>query len=117
MSDAVEEWVLANVRERTEPEVDGGQTHAAVFTGLRRLRQDATQRDCPHSKDGVEDAVERLVEQDRLYNWHGQIALAEPEYLKTVIENERESGFSRRILIGQVNDLLQRLQEGDDVDQ
>lgn len=106
----VDEWVMQQVRERTEPVVDGEQTHAAVFTGARRLRQDAAQRGCPHSKDAVDEAVDRLVEQDRLYNWHGQITLAEREYLKTVVKNESQAGFTRRILVGQVNDLLQQKQ-------
>lgn len=105
--ESTEEWVLARVRERTEATVDGKQMHsAAVWTSTTQMRSDSAKPSCPHSKDEIEAAIQLLRDQNRLVYWHGLLAPADPDHLRAIIENEEEAGFTRRILVGRVNEVL-----------
>jgi len=62
--------------------------------------------------DNYETALEAAIENDDLLEWHGQLAVAEPEPLQAVVEAEAASDSPRKALIGRCNQLLDEV-EGD----
>ena len=56
--------------------------------------------------DNYETALKAAVQRDDLLRWHGQLAVAEPEPLRAVIEAEAASDSPRKALIGRCNQLL-----------
>ena len=56
--------------------------------------------------DDYETALEAAVQRGDLLRWHGQLAVAELEPLRAVIEAEAASDSSRKALIGRCNQLL-----------
>ncbi len=96
------------IEERVEPEPDGVQNaESNIWTSLQRLKQEASKGHVSCSRDGVQDAVDRLVDDGRVIYWHGLIAPATDEHLRAIIENETQCGITRRLLIGKCNRLLE----------
>lgn len=62
--------------------------------------------------DSYETALEAAIENDDLLEWHGQLAVAEPEPLQAVIEGEVASDSPRKALIGHCNQLLDEVDGG-----
>ena len=56
--------------------------------------------------DSYETALEAAIENDDLLEWHGQLAVAEPEPLQAVVEAEVASDSPQNALIGRCNQLL-----------
>lgn len=107
------EWVLSRIRERTAPEPDGKQNgQSALWTSINWLKQDASGSDLLE-RDDVQPLVWELASRDRIIYWHGLMAPATDEHLRAIIENERQAGFTRKLLVGQCNQLLQAGREAE----
>lgn len=107
-------YVVECVRERTSPEPDGQQNNASnVWTGRTRMRSDGSKDQSPLDRDGVDAALDHLIASRRVYEWHGLLAPADEDHLRAIIENERMSDTPRRLLIGDVNAVLQELDGGE----
>ena len=76
------------------------------WTGKPFVAQEAEKRSNDANKGEVKSAVERLVDEDELFYWHGLIARPTPEILHAIIEREREAETTRRLLIGKANRFL-----------
>ena len=106
--DAVEEWVLEEVEHRVKPQPDGLQdAESNVWTSKERLRDDGRKYSTKYSRDEIEAAVDELLERNEILSWHGLLAPATKPHLRAVVENEREAGIQRTVLIGRCNQLLQ----------
>lgn len=109
-ADEHDEWVLDRIADRTEPDPESAQTPASegctLWTGSGRLLQDAQKRSTDVDRGAIEDAIDRLRERRDVFYWAGYVTLATEEYLRAVIESERNSNFPRTILIGRVNRYL-----------
>lgn len=108
-SESIEDSLMEAVERRTEPDPDGHQdVHGGIWTGLSRLKQEASKGNVPCDRDEIPRAVNRLAEDGRLISWHGLLAPATEDHLQAIIENERLADVSRSALVGKCNRLLQR---------
>ena len=65
-------------------------------------------------RDGIsheqsKDIASRLESFDSVYLWFGYIVRREVDVIRAAIEEESDGEFSRKILIGQLNDELQEV--------
>lgn len=101
-----EQTLLELIKDRTSPEPDGvPNARGNIWTGLKRLQQEASKGNVSCSRDEVRGHVRRLEEQEHIINWHGCLAPADDRHLKAIIENERLCSLPRQILIGKANSL------------
>ncbi|RQG93759.1 hypothetical protein [Natrarchaeobius oligotrophus] len=107
-STALEAQVLSLINERTAPEPDGVQDASGeLFTGTKRLKQEASKDNIDCSKAELEDAVDALVEEGSLITWHGLLAPANADHLQAIIENEKQSEITRDLLIRKCEGFLE----------
>lgn len=99
---------------------DGGidQLVHDVLTELSTVDDPWTTRDAVRAKvrerDGIsheqsKDIASRLESFDSAYVWFGYIVRREADVIRAAIEEELDGDFSRKILIGQLNDKLQEV--------
>lgn len=106
--ETVDEWVLAEIQHRVEPDPDGHQNaESNVWTSKERLRDDGRKFSTRYSREEIESAVEQLVDRGEIVTWHGLLAPATPDHLRALIENEAEAGIKRATLVGYCNARLQ----------
>lgn len=92
------------VHERTSPEPDGRQNNQSnIWTGRTRMRADGSKGQTPLERDDVDGVLNQLVDERRVFEWHGLLAPATEEHLRAIIENERKSDTPRKALIGEAN--------------
>lgn len=100
--------IINVVEERTSPEPDGKQdTKSNVWTGRRRLRQDGHKGSSPLERDEIGDVIDELVDEGKLFEWHGLLAPATEQHLRAIVGNENRSDTPRRLLIQQAQDRLE----------
>ncbi|OLZ39124.1 hypothetical protein A6E15_19365 [Natrinema saccharevitans] len=105
-TEAVDDALFEAIQRRTEPTPDGIQNvNGNVWTGQSRLKQEASKGNVPCSRDEISEAVDRLLEADRVVSWHGLLAPATDEHLAAIIENEVEADVTRSLLVGKANKL------------
>lgn len=97
-SQPAQHWVIEQIRDLTSP--------GDPWTSRGHLRQEASKSSHEFDRDAVDAAIEALIESGDLIGWHGPIALADTERLREIIERERESEFTRKLLVGKCNQLL-----------
>lgn len=104
---SVEEEVLQQIRERTEPEPDGVQNaHGNLWTSRERLRSDAVKPGTGYDKESLKDAIDSLEADGEVIAWFGLLAPATEGYLSAIIQNEAEhADITRPLLVGQCNRL------------
>jgi hypothetical protein len=101
------------VHERTSPDPDGRQNNQSnIWTGRTRMRADGSKSHTPLERDDVDDVLNQLVDERRVFEWHGLLAPATEEHLRAIIENERKSGTLRKALIGEANAWIQSTDGG-----
>lgn len=101
-----EEWVLNQVRELTEPEPDGNyDAHGALWTGRRRIVGNKDKPGQP-TREEIREALAGLKHRGEIVSWHGLLAPADEEHLQALVENETQADNVRKILVGQLNQLL-----------
>lgn len=66
----------------------------------------------PLEVDEYQRTLQAAIENDDLLEWHGQLAVAEPEPLQAVVEAEAASDSPRKALIGRCNQLLDEVDDG-----
>ena len=99
------EWVLSRIRARTESTPDGEQNGSSnVWTGIRHLKQDASESD-RYDRDDVRQIVTELIEAGDVLSWHGLLAPLDDDHLTAIIESERQSDAPRKLLIKRINRL------------
>lgn len=94
------QWILDEVRERTEanPESDQGVS-GDLWTSKDRLEKHAGKFSTPVQRGPVESELRVLIDQQEVLYWHGHITLATIPYLNAVVESERAAGVTRQILV------------------
>lgn len=104
----LEAQVLSLVNERTEPTPDGIQDAGGnLWTGTKRLKQEASKNNIDCTKSELEDAVAALVGEGSLITWHGLLAPANVDHVRAVIENECQAEITRNLLVGKCEDFLE----------
>jgi len=104
----IDDALYEAIERRTEPTEDGVKNaNGELFTGRTRLKQEASKGNVPCSRDEIGEAVERLLNEQRIVGWHGLLAPATDEHLKSIIRNEREHGFGRGLFINKCRVLLE----------
>lgn len=107
-STKLEAQVLSLVNERTEPTPDGVQDAGGnLFTGTKRLKQEASKNNIDCTKSELENAVAGLVAEGSLITWHGLLAPANVDHVQAIVENERRAGITRELLVGKCNRFLE----------
>lgn len=107
------EHVLEAVQDRTSSEPDGLQNNQSnIWTGRNRMRADGTKDDSPLERDEVDAVVDQLIEERKVFDWHGLLAPATDKHLRAIVENEGQSEVPRQLLVAKANRWLQEV--GDD---
>lgn len=79
------------------------------WTSRREVRQRASNGTgetlVQASKEQVDQWIYALVEQGEICYWGGLITLTEDQYLEAAIELEHEADFTRKILVGKINQI------------
>jgi hypothetical protein len=63
----------------------------------------------PLEVDEYQRALQAAIENDDLLEWHGQLAVAEPDGLRAVIDGEADSETARKRLVANCNRLLENV--------
>lgn len=104
----IDDALFRAIERRTEPTVDGVKNaNGKLFTGQTRLKQEVSKGNVPCDRDEINDAIGRLLAENRIVSWHGLLAPATDEHLKAIIRNERDHGFGRGLFINKCRKLLE----------
>lgn len=107
---SVTDWVLDRVEEYTDADGELGQNeNSDTWTSTRSIAAGGEKFSVPYSKDQIQAAVDRLVEDTEVVEWHGLIAPATDKHLASIIEAEREASVTRKLLVGHVNTVRQEV--------
>lgn len=103
----VVEIVYDQIEQAVEPEPDGTQNaQGNIWTGANQVRREGEKNTVSYSKADVDEALDFLEAEGRIINWFGLVAPATDEHLRAIIQNEIQSQFTRKILVGKCNNLL-----------
>jgi hypothetical protein len=101
-TDAVYEDIAAEVE--ATPDADQKAT-SNVWTARMKLEANA-RSSAQYSGDDLEEALNKLVDEDRVIYWFGLLAPATDEHLDAIIDNEQSCNYPRKILIDRCETLL-----------
>jgi hypothetical protein len=112
---SVEQYVLDEVERRTEAIAEGKQNaHGPLWTGVDGIRQDGAGEGSPFSTNSIRDAADRLVDDGRLFSWHGLLAPATEHHLRAIVRHEAQQDITRILLVARANRWLADLKEVSD---
>ncbi|WP_254831571.1 hypothetical protein [Haloglomus salinum] len=101
---SVEQYVLDEVERRTDPVAEGKtNAHGPLWTSADGIRQDGDGEGSPWSPDHIRAAVQQLVDEDRLFGWHGLLAPATEEHLRAIVQREAQQDVTRTLLVAKAN--------------
>jgi hypothetical protein len=104
-STTVQEWILDQIAQRTEPDPESDKLGGEVWAAEKRIFLDAEKATTPHSRAAVEREMAALTDENRVLRWFGSVTLATDEYLRAVVQSEANSDPPRKILVGEANQL------------
>lgn len=102
----VDAWVLDTVDDTLQLKDD-------LWSSRSHVLQEAVKTTVGHEKAAVREAIQRAIANDDLFHWHGLLAPADPDHLRAIIEYEQQADITRKLMVGEINKLLARLNGGE----